>query len=1237
MTNPDANPYSSWFGAGGIFLKAGDDATLAAADAEDIDLDDLSITIFLLREPVLALLLAGYKTNYIYLQTASLAATHPWLQISLDTDEVVIVDGIGELSVNPASSGQMWQIVFSLQPVYFNGDDVNVKFDDNFSATLLGLNSDLVASLLPGMDISGTGGLSLIGIDESTMQDALLGFAEPFKAAVVDYIVQQNKALGFGYVGGAGLTPLYTADAWANAVEALEDENEREVFLKLLGDIQNNIENYTGFGGFATIQIASGKDSRPEECFADETLLDSLRANAKGAHLARAIGSFETGAEEPARTDWYRGECLTSGLIEAAAQCDPEMITYGSPGESLLDDEETYPIEVTHKTGGARGVVISPYGETEGLNIDVVNDVFGLFTGSEQDGFEKNSVLEQYFSWEFFDPSIWVITEDENTPPPTLLVVAAPGVQISGRVRLEDEGIQVLIHRVQDYNTVPPWGTRIQSELYEAPVALGSYAMVNGESGSTPAWTFRPIRAEDAKRTGNAGYILRHPAAKNGDSQYIEIIIEFPEESPSCRVTFDFSPQPLNEAIAITGDDGSDIKIKRWDVTIISSGDVDISITRHATAAATYAFVTNVYKGQANSIETVPEFGRRINRAAYAGIGNESYWELFISIEYSSATAEFSRLFWDYGTIVVDVGVGFIPYVGDAVDVIEFVNAVVTGNDKWGRPVTNFDMALMAGGMLLPFVGAGALKGAKNLLTRSDDIIDVSVDLLKATDLPSTVVADVASASAGILSQADAGMIAAAAKSGEHMDEALVIVTEYGEELGDIARRQSGAIAADDVMAPGGRGFTLPELQFARQQALDAAERTVESLDEFALSRAASDVDGVADDLAGILDDVEDLDNLDEIALKVDNIVKGDNSGFLDGHADLESGFRKYKGGGGAKNAREWALSQTTGSFRQILVRMFGDNYARASSAVRSTQRGALFPSRQRILLLFPAAARTSALTEGLTLALKEKDAIGRIVGNLHPDLGPTEIAIIERVLAKASGVDDIADLTVDGILKLTGESRHFPAESLLDGLAHGVKKMKRAIDDVSGVNIDDVLSVNNIEDYFKDVITTSTYEHASEFEIYGLCKLLGESGVQPADVLFQLALVGRKGPDIIHFVAGEAKVIQYKSFKNLSGLLTTTDSSAIYKQFVTDIKRLADNDFLVDALDGGGKVPVNRTIEFKIDWTRVKGAAEATFGAMEDQLELALQVEDYYVQAIKQEAALQGITEEFDVIIDFM
>ncbi|MER7457929.1 hypothetical protein [Micromonospora sp. NPDC126480] len=53
-----------------------------------------------------------------------------------------------------------------------------------------------------------------------------------------------------------------------------------------------------------------------------------------------------------------------------------------------------------------------------------------------------------------------------------------------------------------------------------------------------------------------------------------------------------------------------------------------------------------------------------------------------------------------------DIALGFVPYVGDIADVGEAAYAYQTGLDRWGRPVTRFQLALMLVGAAVPVVSS---------------------------------------------------------------------------------------------------------------------------------------------------------------------------------------------------------------------------------------------------------------------------------------------------------------------------------------------------------------------------------------------------------------------------------------------------------------------------------------------------------------------------------------------------
>jgi hypothetical protein len=83
---------------------------------------------------------------------------------------------------------------------------------------------------------------------------------------------------------------------------------------------------------------------------------------------------------------------------------------------------------------------------------------------------------------------------------------------------------------------------------------------------------------------------------------------------------------------------------------------------------------------------------------------------------------------WAY--LVIDFVVGLIPGIGDLADAAELTIAWTTGLDKWGRPVSNYELAFMTAATFVPFIGAGfakgvggAIEGAAGEVFRGEELI----------------------------------------------------------------------------------------------------------------------------------------------------------------------------------------------------------------------------------------------------------------------------------------------------------------------------------------------------------------------------------------------------------------------------------------------------------------------------------------------------------------------------------
>ena len=72
--------------------------------------------------------------------------------------------------------------------------------------------------------------------------------------------------------------------------------------------------------------------------------------------------------------------------------------------------------------------------------------------------------------------------------------------------------------------------------------------------------------------------------------------------------------------------------------------------------------------------------------------------------------------------LLIDLSLGMVPIVGDVADLVEFTYAFLSGRDRWGRPVTNFDLYLMAVGVAIPLISSTALRSGGDFVDAIDDI-----------------------------------------------------------------------------------------------------------------------------------------------------------------------------------------------------------------------------------------------------------------------------------------------------------------------------------------------------------------------------------------------------------------------------------------------------------------------------------------------------------------------------------
>jgi len=155
-----------------------------------------------------------------------------------------------------------------------------------------------------------------------------------------------------------------------------------------------------------------------------------------------------------------------------------------------------------------------------------------------------------------------------------------------------------------------------------------------------------------------------------------------------------------------------------------------------------------------------------------------------------------------FGRAAVDVAVGMIPIAGDAIDVIEFVYALITKKDRWGRVVDDMELVLLLLGACLPFITSPMLRTPKRLSRAFGEHADLAAKVI-----------DQFAAKGGLNSKEVKliGEMEALVRAGGEPPAAM------WEELAAIIQRVTGKPPPIGMLLNGNAGFLHAELQEAYQ------------------------------------------------------------------------------------------------------------------------------------------------------------------------------------------------------------------------------------------------------------------------------------------------------------------------------------------------------------------------------------------------------------------------------------
>ena len=180
-------------------------------------------------------------------------------------------------------------------------------------------------------------------------------------------------------------------------------------------------------------------------------------------------------------------------------------------------------------------------------------------------------------------------------------------------------------------------------------------------------------------------------------------------------------------------------------------------------------------------------------------------------------------LFFD----LADIGVGFIPFVGDAVEIGELVWAWQTGRDRWGRPVSNWQLAGMFAGAALPFVSVPVLHGMADATARLIERLPEGV-VVRARSLASRFLDFVGEESTAAMRQPsvlERGTLAAGSKADREASQEFVqAVADDAARSGSAGARfgehltldtPDGWVTVDDLLTDDEAAFSVNALQTA--------------------------------------------------------------------------------------------------------------------------------------------------------------------------------------------------------------------------------------------------------------------------------------------------------------------------------------------------------------------------------------------------------------------------------------
>ena len=721
----------------------------------------------------------------------------------------------------------------------------------------------------------------------------------------------------------------------------------------------------------------------------------------------------------------------------------------------------------------------------------------------------------------------WDFVPARDGGPLTVTVVAGPGVEVLPQLPPgPDQGWELEVFRVWNYSSVPARGARVQPEFLMAPYVIPwipaePERFLPAEDGVDPDPDSDPGPDADTDTAGGGGipfagvavfplpdgvafevppavafgtpprwrYTARMADPFSGaagiafDLQYGHLVHELLPQDPDPDVVSGGRPTGavleiwVTEGVTVTREDLSTEAPPALEV-FVDAWTVRSFTTRDATGAETFHPLPPL-QGETLALPNRPALapcglGPDIADAGHPLPGDAT----------PAVVEQAAELGWiGYVLDLLDVGVGFVPVVGDVVDVAELAVSLYTNTDKWGRPVTAYDQMFMALGAIVPFASGAALRGSGHLAGDMLGFVRAQNEPLlrfifnaRSVDPAEHQLLELAGTSRTFNRMTDPGRRDLVLRTLARLTEYTSLATKLGEEVGT-------GFAADhwrlvDLTAPGELAFWFPPLQDAYRRWLRARDLTPSS---FTLREFTRTTEGAPRALLeALLGDFE--------------------------VADLRLGQRAVRS---PKISTRWTVT---------------------ASMVP-------FPSTKTSEYYAEVGARE--LLDGVEDLAADYESGRRAMDFADPGELDQLLTWTQSLLRRIEDPARPGTYTPEGLRDLMG-LRTLEAVDLTEMLVRGCKVFSDGLATVSSgsgvtVTLEDYFRVFGHRSVFKDIVTQGGYQHGSVAEVlaggeeFARRRLAGEARPEESFWL-QNDVNGVKGPDLVRLISGRGQIVDSKS-----------------------------------------------------------------------------------------------------------